>query len=314
DLVTRRGKKLAFISMFSRMYTDYTRKLRADLPNVAFIHETTKSVSALARLARWSQLAERAKREAAAISNEKRQASAAAIALRQRAGVSSGTFLLNERDSKQLLGAYGMAVTREEVAGSEDEAVRLADAIGYPVVLKAVSDRLYHKSDIGAVQLGLGNADAVRAAYRLIHENVARSGFKGELDGILVCQQIDGGTELVAGIQRDPEMGPVLMVGSGGVLLELMQDVAFAPLPVSRERALELIRSTRISKLLGGYRGEAAHDLARVADSLVALGNLAVDLGDALESIDINPLVSRAGDKDPIALDAVVVLGREAAH
>lgn len=314
DLVTRRGKKLAFISMFSRMYTDYTRKLRADLPNVAFIHETTKSVSALARLAKWSQLAERAKREAATISGAKREVSPAVIELRQRADASSGTFLLNERDSKQLLGAYGMAVTREEIAASEDEAVRLADAIGYPVVLKAVSDRLYHKSDIGAVQLGLGNADAVRAAYRLIHENVRRSGFKGELDGILVCQQIDGGTELVAGIQRDPEMGPVLMVGSGGVLLELMQDVAFAPLPVSRERALELVRSTRISKLLGGYRGEAAHDLSRIADTLVALGNLAVDLGDALESIDINPLVSRAGDKDPIALDAVVVLGREAAH
>lgn len=313
DLVTRRGKKLAFISMFSRMYTDYTRKLRAELPNVAFIQETTKSVAALSHLARWSKHARDAASAAAAPASA-RQPLPLALELRQRAQGGSATFLLNERDSKQLLAGYGMAVTREEIAASEDEAVRLADTIGYPVVLKAVSDRLYHKSDIGAVQLGLGDADAVRAAYRLIRDNVARSGFKGELDGILVCQQIDGGVELVAGIQRDPEMGPVLMVGSGGVLLELMQDVAFSSLPISRERALELVKSTRISKLLGGYRGEAAHDLGRIADALVALGNLAVDLGDALESIDINPLVSRAGDNDPIALDAVVVLGKEASH
>ncbi len=314
DLVTRRGKKLAFISMFSRMYTDYTRKVRAALPNVAFIHETTKSVRALARLAAWSDLARRAREEAAAPSRVRPSPPAVVGTLRARAASSSGTFLLNERDSKQLLGAYGIGVTREEVAASADEAVRQAEEIGYPVVLKAVSDQLYHKSDIGAVQLGLADADSVRAAYALIQDNVRKSGFTGSLDGILVSQQIDGGTELVAGIQRDPEMGPVLMIGSGGVLLELMQDVAFAPLPISRDRALGLIAQTRISRLLGGYRGAAPHDLGAIADALVALGNLAVDLGDALDSIDINPLVSRPNGKLPVALDAVVVLGKEAAH
>ncbi|MEZ5783223.1 MAG: acetate--CoA ligase family protein [Rhizobiaceae bacterium] len=314
DLVTRRGKKLAFISMFSRMYTDYTRKLRADLPNIAFIHETTKSISALARLAEWSRRASEAADASKTSGGQTRDPLPVAVELKARANEASGTFLLNERASKQLLAAYGMSVTREEIAASADDAVRLAEDIGYPVVLKAVSDRLYHKSDIGAVQLHLGDADAVRAAYQLIHENVARSGFDGELDGILVCQQIDGGVELVAGIQRDPEMGPVLMVGSGGILLELMQDVAFSALPLDRDRAIELVKSTRINKLLGGYRGDAAHDLDRIADALVALSNLAVDLGDSLESIDINPLMSRAGTNDPIALDAVVVLGREGSH
>ena len=314
DLVTRRGKKLAFISMFSRMYTDYTRKLRADLPNIAFIHETTKSISALARLAEWSRRASEAADASKTSAVHARDPLPVAVELKARADEASGTFLLNERASKQLLAAYGMSVTREEIAASADDAERLAEDIGYPVVLKAVSDRLYHKSDIGAVQLHLGDADAVRAAYQLIHENVARSGFDGELDGILVCQQIDGGVELVAGIQRDPEMGPVLMVGSGGILLELMQDVAFSALPLDRDRAIELVKSTRINKLLGGYRGDAAHDLDRLADALVALSNLAVDLGDSLESIDINPLMSRAGTNDPIALDAVVVLGREGSH
>lgn len=305
DLVTRRGKKLAFISMFSRMYTDYTRKLRADLPNVAFIQETAKSVRALAALAEWSRLSVNG---AAATDDGARSVPTEAQAIADKAASVAGSFLLNERDSKNLLKAYGIGVTEEALATSEAEALKIAERIGYPVVLKAASDRIAHKSDIGAVQLGIGDEEALRAAYRLIGENVARSGFEGELDGILVCQQVSGGVELVAGLQRDPEMGPVLMFGSGGVLLELVKDVAFAPVPLSREMALELIGSTRVAKLLEGYRGQAAHDLEAIADALVALGKLADDLGQSLTSVDINPLVSLPGGKGAIALDAVVAM------
>lgn len=305
ELVTRRGKKLAFISMFSRMYTDYTRKVRAELPNVAFIQETAKSVRALAALAEWSRLAGRA---AASVERPARSTPAEARDLRARTATQSGEFLLNERDSKNLLKAYGIGVTAEALAASENEAVTIAEGIGYPVVLKAASDRIAHKSDIGAVQLGIGDEKALRAAYRLIGRNVARSGFTGELDGILVCQQVSGGVELVAGLQRDPEMGPVLMFGSGGVLLELVKDVAFAPVPLSLEEALDLIHSTRVSALLEGYRGETPHDFEAIAGALVALGDLADDLGETLTSIDINPLVSLPGGKGTIALDAVVAM------
>lgn len=308
ELVTRRNKKLAFISMFSRMYTDYTRKLRADLPNVAFIQETAKSIGALAALADWSRLSARP----AVAANASRSAQAEAQELLGRAAITSGTFLLNERDSKSLLSAYGVGVTKEALAASEDEAVKLAERIGYPVVLKAASDRIAHKSDIGAVQLGIGDETTLRAAYQLIVDNVVRSGFEGELDGILVCQQISGGLELVAGLQRDPEMGPVLMFGSGGVLLELIKDVAFAPVPLDHDMARDLINSTKAASLLKGYRGQAEHDLDAIADSLVALNNLASDLGNALVSIDINPLVSLPGGKGVVGLDAVVAInGKE---
>ncbi len=307
DLVTRRGKKLAFISMFSRMYTDYTREVRSGLRNVAFIQETNKSVRALALLADWSETAARHK-AGAADSRAARPLPTEARQVLEKARTRGGDFLLNEQDSKTLLAAYGIPAPAEALAKSEDEAAGLAARIGYPVVLKAASDRLAHKSDIGAVQLGLADADAVRSAYRLIRDNVRRSGFEGELDGILVCQQIVGGTELVLGLQRDPEMGLALMFGTGGVLLELIRDVSFASLPLTRERALELIRSTRVSTLLQGYRGGEPHDIGGIADALVGLSDMAEDLGKALVSVDVNPLVSRAGTGGPMALDAVVAL------
>ncbi len=305
DLVTRRGKKLAFISMFSRMFTDYTRQVRAGLPNVAFIQETNKSVRALGLLAEWSRKAAQTKQAAPTAPRPAMPVEAAAVLA--RANGTAGGFMLNEQDSKALLRAYGISVTTEALAKSEDEAVSIAKSIGYPVVLKAASDRIAHKSDIGAVRLNLASDEEVCAAYRLIDANVRKSGFKGELDGILVCQQVSGGTELVAGLQRDPEMGLVVMVGTGGVLLELVHDVAFAPVPLSKSQALELLQSTRASTLLEGYRGSKPHDLGKIADVLVALGNLAHDLRDVIESVDINPLVSRAGH-DPVALDAVVAI------
>jgi acetyltransferase len=312
DLVSRRGKKLCFISMFSRMYTDYTRQVRAGLPNVAFVHETNKSVRALAALAGWSNEAKRRNKAPPAAPPKPRALPEAAKAALQKAERQAGMVLLNERDSKALLGAYGIAGTREAIAATEDEAVRIAAGIGYPVVLKAASDRIAHKSDIGAVKLGLGDEAALRSAYRAIIDNVARAGFKDDLDGMLVSEQIDGGIELVIGLQRDPEMGLVVMAGSGGVLLELVRDVAFAPVPLTRDNALELVRSTRMAKLLDGYRGTATHDLGRIADAMTALSDLARDLGDAIVSIDINPLVSRAGATAPVALDAVVCLaGKE---
>jgi acyl-CoA synthetase (NDP forming) len=307
NLVSRRGKKLAFISMFSRMYTDYTREVRSGLRNVGFIQETNKSVCALALLADWSDTAARHKAQAADC-RPVREMPAEARKVLERVRTRRGELLLNEQDSKNLLGAYGIAAPAEALAKDEDEAVEIAARIGYPVVLKAASDRLAHKSDIGAVQLGLADADAVRAAYRLILNNVRQSGFGGELDGMLVCQQVSGGTELVVGLQRDPEMGMALMFGMGGVLLELLRDVAFASVPLTRERALELIRSTRAATLLAGYRGGKAHDIGRIADALVALSDMAGDLGDTLISVDVNPLVSRADANGPIALDAVVAL------
>jgi acyl-CoA synthetase (NDP forming) len=128
------------------------------------------------------------------------------------------------------------------------------------------------------------------------------------LTGMLVCQQVGGGAELVLGLHRDLEMGLVVMAGSGGILLELVKDVAFCAPPVSREKARDMLGSLRGSKLLQGYRGAPARDIEAVVDALVALGQLALDLEDVVESVDINPFV--ALPQGGLALDALIVLRR----
>jgi acyl-CoA synthetase (NDP forming) len=170
------------------------------------------------------------------------------------------------------------------------------------VVLKAVAATLTHKSDAGAVALNLTTAEELTAAYQTmmdkLHEHV--------LAGMLVCKQVRGGLELGLGLHRDPEMGLVVMAGAGGVLLELTKDVAFCAPPVSRDKAHDLIARTRAGKLLAGYRGSAALDADAVADALISLGRLAIDLEDVIESVDINPFL--ALPQGGMALDALVVL------
>ena len=215
--------------------------------------------------------------------------------------------LLNEQEAKALLGAYDIAVPKEIVAGSVEEAVRAAETIGYPVVVKALSEKLLHKSDVGGVVLDVANADGVRAACRKIMADVEeRVGIR--IETFLICEQIKGGVELALGLHRDPEMGLLLMVGSGGLLLELIADVAFAAPPVSKEAALALIEKLKVGRILRGYRGSLAHDVDEIARVIVALGRLAADLQEFIESLDVNPLLSRVPPAPPVALDAAVVL------
>ena len=171
-------------------------------------------------------------------------------------------------------------------------------------MLKAVSATLTHKSDAGAVALDLATPEALTAAYARM---VSRLGAH-VLAGMLVCQQVRGGLELALGLHRDPEIGLVVMAGSGGVLLELVKDVAFGVPPVTCEKARDMLARTRASKLLVGYRGGAALDVDAVVDALVALGRLAVDLEDVVLSVDINPFV--ALPQGGCALDALIVLRR----
>ncbi len=181
-------------------------------------------------------------------------------------------------------------------------ALAAAARIGYPVVLKAVAAELTHKSDAGAVVLDLATPADLAAAY----ERMARELTQHRLAGMLVCRQIRGGLELAIGLHRDPEMGMVVMAGGGGVLLELIKDVSFCAPPVDRDKARDMLASLRVGKLLRGYRGAPACDSEAVVDALVALGRLAGDLEDVVESVDINPFV--ALPQGGMALDALIVL------
>ncbi len=295
-------KPIAALVPISHSQSDYSRALRAKWPHISFLQEADKSLRVIERVVRSGEL-ERLAAAAPAPRGAPTQREAAAAA-GVRAIAASGVAALNEMQSKELLRAYSIAAPKEIGANSAEEAVKAARQIGFPVVLKAVSAKLTHKSDAGAVALHLKDDDEVRAAYARITDNARRAGMD-RLDAMLVCQHIGGGLELVLGLHRDAEMGLVAMAGSGGVLLELIKDVAFAAPPITRAKAAAMIARTQAARLLRGYRGAAALDADAVTDALVALGRIADDLADVVQSIDINPFVvlPRGG----FALDALFV-------
>ena len=303
DYVAEGGHKpLSFVTLTSHGQTAHSRAIRHGAPHVSFLQEANKALRAIASAARGGEA------EALGSSGADTHAPAPALAqeLREQARQLQAPLALDEARSKALLAAYGVPLPQEGLAQDVEAAVALATRIGFPVVLKAVCATLTHKSDVGAVQLHLRDADAVRAAWARIQANLAAHGFVDALEGMLVAKMVTGGLELVMGLHRDPEMGPVIMGGSGGVLLELVRDVAFAAPPLTLAKAHDLIARTKAGALMRGYRGSGALDAQAYAQALVALGRLANDLGDVLESIDVNPFLLLA--EGGVALDALVVL------
>jgi acetyltransferase len=299
---TRAKKPIAFCAPTSHGHTDFSRAVRAECPHVSFLPEANKAMRAIATVARRDEM-ERLARAQPAPSARMAEQTAIVERLRERAGPEAAA--LNEVESKDVLRAYGIATAREALVASVDDALQAAERIGYPVVLKAVSATLTHKSDLGAVALNLSTPLALRTAYERMSGNLRDH----KLDGMLVAQQVGGGLELVLGLHRDREMGLIVMAGGGGVLLELAKDVAFCAPPVSREKALDLLDHTHAGRLLRGYRGSALRDLDAVVTALVGLGQLATDLPDIIESVDINPFV--ALPQGGLALDALIVLRRK---
>ena len=204
--------------------------------------------------------------------------------------------ILGEREAKAVLGKYGIQSAPERQAKNADEAVKAAAVLGYPVVLKADGD-IEHKTEAGAVKLDLRDEAALRAACATM--TAAKSGF-------LVQSMMKGGVELVVGIKRDPQCGPVLLVGIGGVLVEVLRDTVLALAPVGKVEARRMLESLRGFKLLQGYRGAPAADLDAVCDAIARISEFAADYADQVEEIDVNPLLARPDGA--VALDALIVL------
>jgi len=298
---TRATKPIAFCAPASHGHTDFSRALRAASPHVSFLQEANKALRAIAAVARRDEQ-ERLARTAGDTRLPSDEQRATIERLRVRATAEARA--LNEFESKAALRAYGIATPKETLVSSVDDALTAAAGIGYPVVLKAVSDTLTHKSDMGAVALNLTTPVALREAYERMAANLQDY----RLDGMLVGQHVGGGLELVLGLHRDREMGLIVMAGGGGVLLELAKDVAFCAPPVSRDKARDLLDRTHAGRLIRGFRGGAARDMDAVVDALVGLGCMAMDLADVIESVDVNPFV--ALPNGGLALDALIVLRR----
>jgi acetyltransferase len=301
------GKPIAVVSMISYGFTDHSRSFRAELEHLPVLQEVDKALKAVAAAGRYGALRARGV-DAPAAKPSPPDAAAIAAALARAHPTGDGRALLNEVDAKALLRAYGIKSPREVVASGPDAVLRGANEIGYPLVLKLVAADVQHKSDIGGVVTGISDDDALRAAYARIAENFARARAGARLEQVLLAEHVGGGIELVLGVQRDPEVGPVLMFGSGGVLLELARDVSFGAIPLSRWQAEAMLARTGAGALLAGYRGAPPADRESVLAAMLALGRLAHDLGERVESIDINPFVALPGRQGALALDALVVL------
>lgn len=215
--------------------------------------------------------------------------------------------MVNEIEAKALLAEAGIAIVRETLARTPDEAAAAAETMGYPVVLKIASPDILHKSDIGGVALNLRSAEEVRAAGARILDLAAEKAPGARIDGLVVAEQAAPGLEAILGVTQDPAFGPVVMFGLGGVLVEALGDVSFRVAPFGPAEARRMIDEIRGRKLLDAFRGTPERDIEALAESLARLSAFAAHHGAALESIDVNPLIVGARGQGAVAADAVII-------
>jgi acyl-CoA synthetase (NDP forming) len=211
----------------------------------------------------------------------------------------------NEVAAKALVASLGVPVLDEHVAVDAEQAVQAAETLGYPVVMKIISDDIPHKTEIGGVLLNLADQASVRRGFAQLMDRAGAARPDARLDGVLVAPMVRGGIETIIGVQRDPIFGPMVMFGLGGVSVELFRDVAFASAPLTPARAAELVQSVQGARLLEGWRGTAALDKAALIAALCAVAAFAAAHAE-VESIEINPFLVQA--QGGVALDALVAL------
>src|SRR5438477_579451 len=215
--------------------------------------------------------------------------------------------VLTEVASKKLLARYGVPLLPEALATSEDEAIAAASRIGSAVALKAQSPDILHKTEAGAVMLGLSGDGAVREGYRTVLARAKAAYPSAKIDGVLVQAMAKRGREMILGVTRGPDFGPMLMVGLGGIHVEVLKDVAFAPVPLGADDALDLIGQLKGAALLDAVRGEPAADRDALTRLMVALSRFAADHADAIAEIDLNPVIVHAAGEGLTIVDALIV-------
>ena len=215
---------------------------------------------------------------------------------------------LSEHHSKGLIAKWGVPITRESLVQNADDAVAAAGEIGYPVAMKADVMNLPHKTDAGLVMLGLKDGAAVREAFDMLKSNAAQAGAAGEgLNGISVQEMVVDGVEVIVGVSYDSQLGATILFGSGGLMVEVYNDVALRLCPIDKSDALEMIADVKGARLLEGFRGRPAADIDALADTLVRVSQMAAQLDGSLAELDINPLMVLPKGQGVKAADAVAV-------
>ncbi len=211
--------------------------------------------------------------------------------------------VITEESAKQILADYGVKVPPYALVTSADEAARKANEIGFPLVAKIVSPEILHKTDVGGVKVGLGSEGQVREAFNDMHGRLAS---KYNVKGVLLEKMVPQGVELIVGLQNDPQFGPVIMAGLGGIYTEVFKDVSFRVLPIKKEDAIEMVEGLKGKQILKGFRGSSAINMDMLANALVSIGNLGTDLAPYYESVDFNPVIFY--ENDYYVVDAKILL------
>ncbi len=218
--------------------------------------------------------------------------------------------ILNEDDSKMLINDYGIDTTHPKAAATADDAVKVAEEKGYPVVMKIYSPDITHKSDVGGVILNLKDEEMVRAAYSSMIKMVSARQPDARIDGVTIQKMVDtkGAVELIVGIKKDPSFGTVMLVGMGGTTAELFKDSRLEFPPLNEKLVMQMLESLKIYPLLTGWRGDPAKNVSKLIEVLIRMSYLAADYPEIAE-LDINPLI--VTETDVIALDARIVVDEE---
>lgn len=215
---------------------------------------------------------------------------------------------LTEIESKKIFHAYGMPVALTELARTEDEAVQLAEQIGYPIVMKIMSHDILHKSDAGGVKVNIKDAEGVREAFRTILANAKAYKPDAVIEGVAVQEMAPWGTEVIVGSVDDPTFGPSVMFGLGGIFVEILKDVTFRVAPVSADQSFKMLEEIKAGAILAGARGEAPRDRQALAEVLSRYSQMITDLSDEIAESDANPVLVYAEGQGAKVVDARIIL------
>lgn len=218
-----------------------------------------------------------------------------------------GRSYLPEYMAAKVIEAYKLPVVANGFATSATQAGEIADSIGYPVVMKVMSDDIVHKFDVGGVVLNINSKQEVEQIFADIYTNVNKNLPEAKIDGIHIAEQIPEGTEVILGIKRDPSFGSVIMFGLGGIFVEIFKDVSFKIAPISKKAALDMITNIKSSKLLQGARGRSIKDIDSLAEAIIRLGQLAIDCPQ-IKELDINPMIVLEEGKGCFVADTKIII------
>jgi acyl-CoA synthetase (NDP forming) len=212
---------------------------------------------------------------------------------------------LMEPEAKTICMEYGISVPKFQLAANEKEAAKIADEIGYPIVMKIVSPEIIHKSDAGGVKVNLKNCVEVVEAFKTITTNAKKYNSKANIVGVLVQEMAPNGTEVIVGAIKDPQFGQTLMFGLGGIFVEILKDVTFRVAPITLDDAKEMITGLKAYPMLKGVRGQAPADIDAIAQILVCVSKLVMDHPE-IKELDLNPVMAYA--KGAATVDARIIL------